>query len=95
MNGNASTRSTQPCEGKRIQDQTAIDYFLMRMSELEFRVRQTENYIKLADELKELKASQKKTKVDVLINGIRKEYDEKIGKLEATLLEFESRHTQQ
>jgi hypothetical protein len=36
---------------------TAVDYFILRLSELEFRVRQTENYIKYADELKDLKAS--------------------------------------
>jgi hypothetical protein len=32
-----------------------VDYFILRLSELEFRVRQTENYIKYADELKDLK----------------------------------------
>ena len=36
-------------------DQTAVDYFILRLSELEFRVRQTENYINLTDELKEVK----------------------------------------
>ena len=32
-----------------------MDYFILRLSELEFRVRQTENYIKYADELKDLR----------------------------------------
>ena len=36
----------------------------MRLSEIEFRVRQTENYIKLSDELKDLKGSQKKQAKD-------------------------------
>lgn len=39
-------------------DQTAVDYFILRLSELEFRVRQTENYIKYADELKELRGKE-------------------------------------
>lgn len=38
------------------QDPTAVDYFLMRLSELEFRVRQTENFIKLTEELRDLKS---------------------------------------
>ena len=32
-----------------------MDYFILRLSELEFRVRQTENYIKYTDELKDLR----------------------------------------
>ncbi|TNV73805.1 hypothetical protein FGO68_gene12007 [Halteria grandinella] len=35
---------------------SAVDYFLLRLSELEYRVRQTESYIKLSDELREVKS---------------------------------------
>ena len=35
---------------------SAVDYFLLRLSELEYRVRQTESYIKLSDELRDVKA---------------------------------------
>jgi hypothetical protein len=44
---------------QHLHDQTAIDYFIMRLSELEYRLRQTETFIKLSSELKDTHTSKK------------------------------------
>ena len=68
-----------------------MDYFILRLSELEFRVRQTENYIKYADELKELKGhkeakrASRNTNASEKIEGMERkqgEFAERLSALE-------------
>ena len=72
------------------QEQTAaVDYFILRLSELEYRVRQTETYIKYADELKDLRGGANKEKK--LRTKDVTALNEKIGTLDRRSNEFSER----
>ena len=75
-----------------------MDYFILRLSELEFRVRQTENYIKYADELKELRGKGDKeggkrvrSKEVTLINDKIETLDRRSNEISERLLTMESK----
>ena len=74
-----------------------MDYFILRLSELEFRVRQTENYIKYADELKELRGMGEKdgkrirSKEVTLINDKIETLDRRFNEFSERMLTMESK----
>jgi len=74
-----------------------VDYFILRLSELEFRVRQTENYIKYADELKELRGMGEKdgkrirSKEVTLINDKIETLDRRFNEFSERMLTMESK----
>jgi IS1 family transposase len=74
-----------------------VDYFILRLSELEFRVRQTENYIKYADELKELRGKGEKdgkrirSKDVSLINDKIETLDRRSNEFSERMLTMESK----